>query len=78
MKALLLVCSLLAVPTGAALAADSPWNGTWTLDPGKSHLTGETIMYSKGPGNLSTRGLISMTNSPSGAVQFTPCRRSPR
>ena len=52
MKALLLVCALLAVPSGAALAADSPWNGTWTLDPGKSHLTGETFMYSKGPGDL--------------------------
>ena len=52
MKALLLVSSLLAVPTGAAFAADSPWNGTWTLDPGKSHLTGETFTYSKGPGDL--------------------------
>jgi hypothetical protein len=52
MKALLLVGALLAVPTGAALAADSPWNGTWTLDPSKSHLTGETFTYSKGPGDL--------------------------
>jgi hypothetical protein len=51
MKALLLVSSLLAVPAGAALAADSPWNGTWTLDPAKSHLTGETFTYSKGPGD---------------------------
>jgi hypothetical protein len=52
MKALLLVGGLLAVPPGAALAADSPWNGTWTLDPAKSHLTGETFTYSKGPGDL--------------------------
>src|SRR6202043_2674539 len=52
MKALLLVCALLTAPTGAALAADSPWNGTWTLDPGKSHSTGETFTYSKGPGQL--------------------------
>jgi hypothetical protein len=52
MKALLLVGALLAVPTGAALAADSPWSGTWTLDPAKSHLTGETFVYSKGAGNL--------------------------
>jgi hypothetical protein len=52
MKALLLVGSLLAAPTGAALAADSPWNGTWTVDPAKSHLTGETFTYSKGAGDL--------------------------
>ena len=47
MKALLLVCALLAVPSGAALAADSPWNGTWTLDPTKSHSTGERSCHSE-------------------------------
>jgi hypothetical protein len=52
MKALLLVGSLLAAPSGAALAADSPWNGTWTLDPAQSHSSGETFTYSKGPGRL--------------------------
>jgi hypothetical protein len=51
MKALLLVASLLAAPTGAALAADSPWDGTWTLDQSRS-LTGETFTYSKGPRHL--------------------------
>ena len=52
MKALLVVGSLLAAATSTVLAADSPWNGTWTVDPAKSHLTGETFTYSKGAGGL--------------------------
>ena len=52
MKALVLLCSLLALPAGAALAADSPWVGTWKLDEARSHLTGDTFTYSKGPGAM--------------------------
>jgi hypothetical protein len=37
---------------GAAFAAGSPWTGTWKLDAAKSHLTGQTFTYSKGPGDL--------------------------
>jgi hypothetical protein len=52
MKTLVLCCSLLALPAGAALAADSPWVGTWKLDEARSHLTGDTFTYSKGPGAM--------------------------
>ena len=47
-----LICSLLAIPGAGVLAADNPWVGTWTLDPGKSHLTGDTFTLSRGPGGL--------------------------
>ena len=47
MKALMLSCSLAALACGSALAADSPWVGTWKLDPAKSHFTGDTFTYSK-------------------------------
>jgi hypothetical protein len=47
-----LICSLLAIPGAEVLAADNPWVGTWTLDPGKSHLTGDTFTLSRGPGRL--------------------------
>jgi hypothetical protein len=40
---LALLCATLAP---AALAA-SPWDGTWKMDKSKSHLTGNTFMYSK-------------------------------
>ena len=52
MKKTLLFCALLALPAGTAFAADSPWTGTWKLDPARSHLTGQTFTYSKGPGQL--------------------------
>ena len=52
MKTTWIICSLLSLPAGAAVAADSPWNGTWKLDADKSHLTGQTFTYSKGPGEL--------------------------
>ena len=45
-------CALLALVAGTAAAADSPWNGTWKLDAAKSHLTGQTFTYSKGPGEM--------------------------
>jgi hypothetical protein len=52
MKATWIICSLLALPAGAASAADSPWNGTWKLDQQKSHLTGQTFTYSERPGGM--------------------------
>jgi hypothetical protein len=52
MKSTLIICSLLALPCAAVSAADSPWNGTWKLDPQKSHLTGQTITYSERPGGM--------------------------
>jgi hypothetical protein len=52
MKTTLLLCSMLALPLGSALAADSPWNGTWKLDPAQSHFTGDTFTLTKGKGNL--------------------------
>lgn len=52
MKATWIICSLLALPVGAASAADSPWNGTWKLDAAKSHLTGQTFTYSERPGGM--------------------------
>ncbi len=45
-----IVCSLLALPAASALAAESPWTGTWKLDQTHSHLTGETMSFSKGAG----------------------------
>src|SRR6478752_4863308 len=52
MKSLILLCSLLGLPASAALAADSPWVGTWKLDEARSHLTGDTFTYSQGPGAM--------------------------
>jgi hypothetical protein len=52
MKSMLITCSLLALPIGTALATESPWNGTWKIDPARSQLAGDTFTYSKGPGNL--------------------------
>ena len=52
MKTALLLCSLLALPAGAASAPDSPWNGTWKFDEAKSQLTGGTMTFSKGAGDM--------------------------
>jgi len=52
MKIALFLCSLLALPAGAASAADSPWNGTWKLDEAKSQFTGGTMTFSKGAGDM--------------------------
>lgn len=52
MKAIWILSSLLALPAGAALAADSPWDGTWKLDEASSQLTGQTMTISKGAGGL--------------------------
>lgn len=52
MKAFILFCSLVALPGGVALAATSPWEGTWKLDAARSHLTGDTFTFSQGPGQM--------------------------
>jgi hypothetical protein len=52
MKALILSCSLAAFACGTALAAESPWVGTWKLDPAKSHFIGDTFTYSKAANGL--------------------------
>jgi hypothetical protein len=52
MKANWILAALLASQAGAALAADSPWTGTWNLDEARSHLTGQTMTISKGAGGL--------------------------
>lgn len=52
MKNTLILCAMLTLPAGAAIAADSPWNGTWKLDPAKSHLTGQTFTYSARPNGM--------------------------
>lgn len=52
MKTTLILCSLLALRAGTALAADNPWNGSWKLDESRSHLTGETMTFSKGAGEM--------------------------
>jgi hypothetical protein len=52
MKIVLLSCSLLALAAGAAAAADSPWNGTWSLDRTQSQFTGQTITVTQGPGDM--------------------------
>lgn len=52
MRTTWILCSILALPAGAASATDSPWDGTWRLDPAKSHLTGQTFTYSEQPGGM--------------------------
>jgi hypothetical protein len=52
MKMTWILCSVLALQAGSALAADSPWSGTWKLDPSQSHFTGDTFSLTKGPGKL--------------------------
>jgi hypothetical protein len=48
----MLFVSLAALGCGSAFAADSPWVGTWKLDPAKSHFTGDTFTYSKAANGL--------------------------
>ena len=52
MKALLLVCALVLLPSSLAGAAESPWAGTWKLDLARSHVTGDTMTYAQGPDGL--------------------------
>jgi hypothetical protein len=51
-KATLVLCSAFALQAGAALAAGSPWSGTWKIDATQSHLTGDTFTLTKGPDNM--------------------------
>src|SRR5271163_4289234 len=46
------LCSVLALPMGSAVAADTPWTGTWKIDPAQSHFTGDTFTLTMGPGNM--------------------------
>ena len=59
LKIRILAVSLIAAAALPALAADNPWFGTWKLNPAKSHMTGETFIYSKTAG-----GLIHYSNGP--------------
>ena len=52
MKMHLILCSALALQTASTLAADSPWSGTWKLDPTQSHLTGDTFTLTQGRGTM--------------------------
>jgi hypothetical protein len=52
MKLTLVLCSALALQVSTAIAADSPWSGTWKLDASQSHFTGDTFTLAKGPGSL--------------------------
>jgi hypothetical protein len=52
MKIALVLCSVLAFQAASAFAADSPWTGTWKLDPSQSHFTGDTFTLAQGPGKL--------------------------
>ena len=47
MNRLVVVIALLSAVSGSALAAESPFAGTWKLDIAKSKLTGDTLDYSK-------------------------------
>ncbi len=52
MKRSFLAGSVLVLASGYALAADSPWVGTWKLDESRSQLAGDTFTYSQGPGRM--------------------------
>ena len=47
MKQFVLAVALCGAVSGVALAADSPFAGTWKLDIAKSRFTGDTLDYSK-------------------------------
>ena len=52
MKNALILCSLMALPAGAAHAAASPWEGSWKLDQAQSHFAGGTMSITKGGNGL--------------------------
>ena len=52
MKKLFLLCSFVGLCSGTAIAAESPWTGTWKLNPAASNFTGQTFTYSKGTGDM--------------------------
>ena len=52
MKIIPVIVAVSALHAGVVFAADSPWAGTWKIDPTRSHFTGDTFTVTKGPGNL--------------------------
>jgi hypothetical protein len=52
MKKLLFLFVFFALFPLSSLAADSPWIGTWKLDPSQSNFTGDTFTYSKTPNGM--------------------------
>ncbi len=49
MKRLAISLAIFAAAAGSAVAADSPFDGTWTLNVAKSQFTGDTLSYTKTP-----------------------------
>jgi hypothetical protein len=52
MKKLAFALLLVACASVPAMAAESPFQGTWKLDPEKSRFTGDTFTYSVAPSGL--------------------------
>ena len=52
MNVRLILCSMFALQAGAALAVNSPWDGTWKLDQAQSHFTGSTMSITQGGAGL--------------------------
>ena len=74
MKTRTLLFPLIALFTCSAALADSPFDGTWQLDPAKSHLTGDTMAFEDG-GNGSLKYTDSdqtYTFKPDGSSFTTP------
>jgi hypothetical protein len=67
MKKLLLACVMLVLPSFGAFAAESPWVGTWKLDPSKGHLVGDTFDYTK-----TKNGLIHYSDGSTASFDFGP------
>ena len=61
---LVLALAILPLP---AFAADSPWTGTWKLDPAKSKFTGDTFSYTR-----SADGLMHFSNGGTDDYAFNP------
>ena len=53
--------------TLSAFAADSPWSGTWKLDPAKSKFTGDTFTFSR-----SADGMMHYSNGADITYAFAP------
>ncbi len=67
MKINWMIGSLIALSAGAAFAADSPWVGTWKVDPQRSHFTGQTFTYSRAP-----KGMLHYEDGSSASFDFRP------
>ena len=53
--------------TASAFAANSPWAGTWKLDPARSKFTGDTFSYTRSPD-----GMMHYTNGSTTEFAFQP------